>query len=81
MTSSEVYGTALALPEESRAELAYQLLQSLKPPAILSDTEPQFSAELERRVEAYEAGETSASDWDEVAGRMRQALQKGDSAK
>lgn len=75
MTSAQLYGTALALPEENRAELAYKLLQSLKPSGILSDEEPRFSAELERRVKAYEDGETSASDWDEVSARLRQALE------
>ena len=81
MTTSKIYGTALALPEESRAELAYQLLQSLKPPAVLSEEDPGFSAELDRRVDAYEAGETSASDWDDVSARLRQALHKNGPAK
>ena len=76
MTTTQIYGTALALPKENRAELACQLLQSLKPPTALSDEEPGFSAELERRVEAYEAGETAASDWDDVSERLRQALLK-----
>lgn len=76
MTTSEIYGTALALPEQSRAELAYQLLQSLKPPRVQSAEEPGFAAELDRRVDAYEAGETSASDWDEVSARLRRALEK-----
>jgi putative addiction module component (TIGR02574 family) len=81
MTTAQVYGTALALPEESRAELAYQLLQSLKPPAVLSDEEPGFSAELERRVEANEAGDTSASDWEQVSARLRQTLKLSGPAK
>jgi len=75
MTSSQLYGTALALSEENRAELAYKLLQSLQPSGILSDEEPRFSAELERRVKAYEDEETSASDWDEVSARLRLALE------
>ena len=81
MTTSQIYGTALALPEENRAELAYQLLQSLKPSAALTDEEPRFSAELERRVDAYEAGEMSASDWDDVSVRLRQALDTNGPAK
>ena len=81
MTTSEIYGAAMALSEQSRAELAHQLLQSLKPTVVLSDEEPGFSAELERRVDAYESGETSASDWDDVAARLRQALKKNGAAK
>ena len=71
MSTSEIYGTAMALPEQSRAELAYQLLQSLKPPAVLSDDDPGILMELERRVDAYEAGATSASDWDDVSARLK----------
>jgi putative addiction module component (TIGR02574 family) len=74
MTIPQIFGTALALPDESRAELAYRLLQSLRPSEVLSEEDPGFSAELERRVDAYEAGETSASDWGDVAARLRQAL-------
>lgn len=76
INSSQVYGTALALPEDSRAELAYRLLQSLKPEDVLSKEAPDFSNELERRIKAFESGETSASDWDTVSERLRQALDK-----
>jgi putative addiction module component (TIGR02574 family) len=79
MTASEIYAAATALPEQSRAELAYQLLQSLKPPTVLSDEEPGFSTELERRVDAYEAGETTASEWDDVSARLRQVLDENGS--
>ena len=74
MTTSEIYAAAAALPEQSRAELAYRLLQSLKPPAVLSDEGSGFSTELNRRDDAYEAGATSASDWDDVSARLRQTL-------
>ena len=81
MTTSEIYAAAAALPEQSRAELAYQLLQSFKPPHVLSAEDPSFAAELDRRVDAYEAGETSASGWDDVSARLRQALEKNGPAK
>jgi hypothetical protein len=31
--NTQIHGAALALPDAERAELAYKLLQSLKPPA------------------------------------------------
>lgn len=74
---AKVFDVALSLPEGDRARLAYKLLQSLKPPSALSVEDPGFEDELQRRAEAYDAGETSASDWDTVAGRLRQALRAG----
>jgi putative addiction module component (TIGR02574 family) len=48
---------------------------------VLSAEDPGFAMELDRRVDAYEAGETSASDWDDVSARLRQALDKNGPAK
>ena len=75
MESTQIYDAALLLPEASRAELAYRLLQSLKPPGALTEDSPGFEAELERRVQAYEAGEASADDWPAVSRRLREALE------
>ena len=72
---ANVFDVALSLSEGDRAQLAYKLLQSLKPPAALSVEDPGFEDELERRVEAYRTGETSATDWDAVSDRLRQALE------
>lgn len=68
--AQDIYETALALPEEGRADLADRLLQSLKPPGHLSENDPGFANEIDRRIEAYRAGETTASDWDSVSERM-----------
>ncbi len=73
---TEILTTALALPDEERAALAYKLLESLKPPAALSADDPGFEPELERRVTAYEASETTASDWQDVSERLGDALRK-----
>jgi len=77
MTTDQIYSSAMALPETNRAELAYQLLKSLRPASVLSEDDPGFANELERRVAAYEAGETSASDWDDVSARLHQRLNGG----
>jgi putative addiction module component (TIGR02574 family) len=74
LPSSQVHDAALALPVPQRAELAYELLQSLKPPAGSSEDSSDFENELERRVQAYDAGESSATDWDTVSARLRQKL-------
>jgi putative addiction module component (TIGR02574 family) len=73
---TQILSAALSLSDDERAGLAFRLLQSLKPAKVLSDEDPAFEGELDRRVDAYEAGETSASDWDEVSERVRDALKK-----
>ena len=72
--STQIFGAALSLPPDMRADLAYRLLQTLKPSNVLSEDDPGFAAELERRMTAYEAGEATASDWDAVSQRLRKAL-------
>jgi putative addiction module component (TIGR02574 family) len=75
-----IVDAALNLPDLERASLAYRLLQSLKPPKVLSDANSQFESELDRRVEDYEAGRTTASDWEEVASRLQAKLKKRESS-
>lgn len=75
-----IVDAALSLSDPERASLAYRLLQSLKPPKLLSDADGHFEAELERRVEDYEAGRTDASDWDDVASRLQARLKKRESS-
>ena len=74
--SPDLFDAALNLPDVERANLAYQLLQSLKPPATICEEEGEFEEELERRVADYDAGRTMASDWDEVAARLQRALRE-----
>jgi putative addiction module component (TIGR02574 family) len=73
--SAGVLNAAMSLPEASRADLAFNLLQSLTPATGLSEDDLQFDDELERRVLDYESGQTSASDCDDVAKRVRGALE------
>jgi len=69
-----IVDAALHLPDRERASLAYRLLQSLKPAEVLTEGDDAFTAELERRVESYEAGESPAADWDQVAARLEAKL-------
>lgn len=70
----DVVDAALALSETERASLAYKLMQSLKPEAVLDADAPDLSDELERRVRAYESGDTTADDWDSASERLKQVL-------
>ena len=72
--SSNIFDSALSLSVPERASLAYQLLQSLRPPDIASDADADFDEKLARRVADYEAGRTTASDWDDVAARLQAKL-------
>ena len=65
--SSHIFDATLGLSDDERAKLAQQLLQTLKPSGVSSADDSAFEAELDRRVADYEAGKTSASDWDDVA--------------
>ena len=67
---------ALTLTEVDRAELAYQLLRSLKPPAVVSADDSAFENELDRRVDAYERGQATAADAADVSRRLREGLTK-----
>ncbi len=58
---------ALSVSDTQRAGLAYRLLRSLKPPTVMSEDDPALEAELDRRVDAYESGESAAEDWDDVS--------------
>ena len=72
--SSQIFDAALVLPDGERADLAFRLLQSLKPPGVLSDHDLDFEVEIERRIAALDAGASSATDWDTVSERLRKAL-------
>ena len=43
---------------------------------MLSEDDPDFAEELERRVAAYESGESEATEWDIVRERIRQQLEQ-----
>lgn len=65
--------TALALPQEERAQIAFQLLQSLDPPGEEIAAE-EFGADLRERVEAYRRGEISSLSLEETRAAINQRL-------
>jgi putative addiction module component (TIGR02574 family) len=64
-----VLADALRLDVDARAELAAELLASLDGPAD-PDADAAWSAEIERRVAAIEAGTVRLESWDDVKRRI-----------
>jgi putative addiction module component (TIGR02574 family) len=66
---------ALALPPEDRAFLAERLDQSLKHEQFASpEIAAAWTAEIDRRIDAYERGEAQALEVDASIARMRRYL-------
>jgi putative addiction module component (TIGR02574 family) len=71
----QVLQEALALPPEDRAFLAEHLDQSLHHGQFASrEVAEAWTAEIDRRIAAYERGEVQASDSDASIARMRRYL-------
>ena len=68
-----VLADALRLDSAARAELAAELLASLDGPGD-SDAESAWNAEINRRIEAIEAGTIRLEPWDQVKRRIETAL-------
>jgi len=60
---------ALRLDSASRAELAAELLASLDGPGDV-DAEAAWNVEIDRRIEAIEAGTVRLEPWDDVKRRI-----------
>jgi len=71
----QVLQSALALSAEDRAFLAEQLEESLNRGGFASsEIAAAWTAEIDRRIAAYERGEIQASDADASIERMRSYL-------
>jgi putative addiction module component (TIGR02574 family) len=64
-----VLADALRLEPDARAELAAELLASLDGPAD-ADAETAWTEEIDRRIEAIEAGTVRLEPWDQVKRRI-----------
>jgi putative addiction module component (TIGR02574 family) len=64
---------ALRLSPEVRAELAAELLASLDGPAD-PGAEAAWAAEIERRVDAIEAGTITLEPWEDVKRRIEKDI-------
>ncbi|HLG57293.1 MAG TPA: addiction module protein [Vicinamibacterales bacterium] len=68
-TATDVLADALRLEPDARAEVAAELLASLDGPTD-PDAEAAWDAEIERRIEAIEAGTIRLEPWAEVKRRI-----------
>ncbi|MGB8224216.1 MAG: addiction module protein [Polyangiales bacterium] len=76
MTSAtkKILEDALALSEEQRATLVAALNESLE--TTEDDLTPQWKAEIARRIEAVERGDSRLIPGDEVDARIRKTLRE-----
>ncbi len=73
-TARRILEDALSLPEEERAALVDALNESLEEPA--DDLSPAWKAEIIRRIQAVEQGESRLIPGDEVEARIRETLSR-----
>jgi putative addiction module component (TIGR02574 family) len=69
-TTSELAQRGKRLPREDRERLVDELLASLNEPAV-TQLDAAWSAEIERRLAAYDRGEIQALSADEVFAKAR----------
>ena len=65
----------ICLPHRDRARIALKLIESLEPGRD-EDVSELWLDEAERRLAAYDAGETSARDADEVMAEVDQQIKR-----
>jgi putative addiction module component (TIGR02574 family) len=72
--TKKILEDALALSEEQRATLVAALNESLE--TAEDELTPQWKAEIARRIEAVERGESRLIPGDEVEARIRKTLRE-----
>ncbi len=63
--TSQLLAQALQLPEQERADLAAELLDSLDP-ATDDDVEKAWAAEIKRRLDEIDNGQATTISWQEA---------------
>ena len=71
--AQSVLADALRLDPETRAELVAEILASLDGPSD-ADAEPTWAAEIERRIQAIEAGDIRLESWESVKSRIEKDI-------
>ena len=69
----DILADALRLEPAARAEVAAELLASLDGPTE-PDAEAAWDAEIQRRIEAIEAGSARLEPWSEVKRRIERDI-------
>ena len=76
MDSRRLLAEALQLPDEERAALAGELIQSLDH-EVDADAEAAWSAEIRTRLDQVDAGTATTISWAEARRRIHAATQRG----
>jgi putative addiction module component (TIGR02574 family) len=76
MPQEQLFQTALSLPQAERADLAFQLLQSLDPPGEEVSSEV-FGLELHERIESSRNGTIGSFSLEEARAIIGQRLSQG----
>jgi hypothetical protein len=73
MSQDQVFESALSLPQPARADLAFELLQTLAPPG--EDISPsELGEELHERISAHRRGELESFSLEETRAAIQQRL-------
>jgi len=73
MSQDQLFESVLSLPRSVRADLAFELLQSLEPPGEEIASQ-EFGSELHERVAAHRRGELQSFSLEETREIVRQRL-------
>jgi putative addiction module component (TIGR02574 family) len=73
---NQLFESALSLPQSERADLAFQLLQTLVPSGDEIAPE-EFATELHERVEAHRRGELPSFSIEETRAIVQERLSQG----
>lgn len=79
MNPKQLLVEALRLPEEERAALAGELIQSLETD-VDADAEAAWAAEIHARLERVDAGAAKTITWAEARRRIHAAAGRGSRA-
>ena len=79
MDSKQLLLEALRLPENERAALAGELLESLEH-EVDEDAEAAWSAEIRERLGEVDAGRAATIPWSEARRRLHRAAGRGTGA-
>ncbi|KIG13397.1 hypothetical protein DB30_08164 [Enhygromyxa salina] len=74
--ATRILDAALELPEHERAQIAAILTDSIGDGSSPEEVQASWIAEAKRRLAAYERGETTAVDFDEVIERLRARVRR-----
>lgn len=76
LTAADILKAAMTLPAPDRERIAHELWGSVPPPGVLSESDPGFGEELDRRSQAYRDDPSRAIDWEVARESVLEALRE-----